>query len=76
MKSLKIIKKNSKLLTSIVFLALLSITNNIQGYVLSKVGFSYVLFGLEFFSLLLTVLFLYFLICIIEDGKCSTVKKN
>ncbi len=70
------IKKNNKLLTSIVFLSLLSVTNNLEGYILSKSGFSYGLLGVEFLSTLLTVLFLYFLICMIDDGRCATVKRN
>jgi hypothetical protein len=68
-------KKNNKLLTSIVFLALLSITNNLEGYILSEFGFSYILLGAEFLSLVLTVMFLHFLICMIDEGRCTTVKK-
>ncbi len=69
-------KKNSKMILSIVLLSLLSITNNLEGYVLSEFGFSYLLLGIEFLSIVLTVSFLYFLICMIEDGKCATVKKD
>ena len=69
-------KKNSKMILSIVLLSLLSIINNLEGYVLSEFGFSYLLLGIEFLSIVLTVSFLYFLICMIEDGKCATVKKD
>ena len=69
-------KKNSKMILSIVLLSLLSINNNLEGYVLSEFGFSYLLLGIEFLSIVLTVSFLYFLICMIEDGKCATVKKD
>jgi hypothetical protein len=69
-------KKNSKMILSIVLLSLLSITNNLEGYVLSEFGFSYLLLGIEFLSIVLTVSFLYFLICMIEDGKCATVKRD
>jgi hypothetical protein len=69
-------KKNSKMILSIVLLSLLSITNNLEGYVLSEFGFSYLLLGIEFLSIILTVSFLYFLICMIEDGKCATVKRD
>ncbi len=70
------IKKNNKLITSIVFLSLLSVTNNLEGYILSKFGFGYTLLGVEFLSTLLTILFLYFLICMIDDGNCTTIKRD
>lgn len=69
-------KKNNKMILSIVLLSLLSITNNLEGYILSEFGFSYLLLGVESLSIVLTVSFIYFLICMIEDGKCVTVKKS
>jgi hypothetical protein len=69
-------KNNNKMILSIVLLSLLSITNNLEGYILSEFGFSYLLLGVESLSIVLTVSFLYFLICMIEDGKCVTVKKS
>ncbi len=69
-------KKNNKMIISIVLLSLLSITNNLEGYILSEFGFSYLLLGVESLSIVLTVSFIYFLICMIEDGKCVTVKKS
>jgi len=76
MNILKLCRKNNKLLLSVIFISLISILNNVEGFIFSKFGFSYPLLITEFLSLIVTVIFIHFLICMIEDGKCTTLKQD
>jgi len=68
-------KKNKSLINCIILLSIFSIVNTIEGYIYGKFGLTTNVYILEILSFLIAVFLLNKMICIHEDGKCTTIKK-
>lgn len=68
-------KKDKGLINCVLLLCLFSILNTIQGYVYGKFGLNIYVFLLEISSLITVLMLIHKMICVHEDGKCTTVKK-
>jgi len=54
----------------------LSTINTLEGIIYAELGFSYMFLFTEFVSLLITVFFIHFIMCMVDEGKCATMKKD
>jgi len=70
------IRKYKNLIYSSVNLFSLSIINTIKGGVIMECGYNYIFWITELISLLLMISLLYFLYKTINEGKCTTVKRE
>jgi|DEB0MinimDraft_10_1074344.scaffolds.fasta_scaffold275604_2 hypothetical protein len=68
-------KKNKSLINCIILLSIFSIVNTIEGYIYGKFGLTTNVYILEILSFLIAVFLLNKMICIHEEGKCTTIKK-
>lgn len=69
-------KKNNKVIISLIFILVLSTINTLEGIIYAELGFSYMFLFTEFVSLLITVFFIHFIMCMVDEGKCATMKKD
>jgi hypothetical protein len=72
---MNVIKKNKSLLICVILLYILSIINTIQGYIYGKFGIITHFYILEILSFIILVILLNRMICVHDDGKCTTIKK-
>ena len=75
MSLVKKYKRNKGLVNCIILLSLFSVINTVEGYVYGKIGLTYTVYILEALSFVIALFLLNKMICIHEDGKCTTVKK-
>jgi len=70
------IRKYKNLIYASVNLFSLSIINTIKGGVIMECGYNYLFWITELISLLFMISLLYFLYKTINEGKCTTVKRE
>jgi hypothetical protein len=75
MSLIKKYKKNKSLINCIILLSIFSVVNTVEGYIYGKFGLTTNVYILELLSFLIAVFLLNKMICIHEDGKCTTIKK-
>jgi antibiotic biosynthesis monooxygenase (ABM) superfamily enzyme len=75
-KIMNLCLRNNKVIISLMFIMVLSTINTLEGIVLSEFGFSYFFLVSEFISLIITIFFIHFIMCMVEEGKCTTMKKD
>ena len=75
MSLVKKYKINKSLIHCIILLSLFSVINTVEGYIYGKFGLTTIVYILEILSFLIAVFLLNKMICIHEDGKCTTIKK-
>jgi hypothetical protein len=68
-------KKYKSLISCIILLCSLSIINTVEGYIYGKVGLTFHVYLLEIISFVIVVFLLNKMMCMHEDGKCTTIKK-
>jgi len=69
-------RKNNKVIIALAFIMLLSTINTIEGILFSEFGFGFYLLTVEFISLIITIFFIHFIMCMVDEGKCATMKKD
>jgi hypothetical protein len=70
------IKKYKNLIYSFIHIFALSLTNTVKGGIIVECGYNIQYWIAELVSLLLMTSLLYFLYKTINDGKCTTVKRE
>lgn len=70
------IKKYKNLFYSFLNVFALSTVNTVKGGIIMECGYNGQFWVTELISLLLTITLLYFLYKTINDGKCTTVKRE
>jgi len=75
MSLVKKYKRNRSLINCIILLSIFSIVNTIEGYIYGKFGLTTNVYILEIISFVIVVFLLNKMMCMHEDGKCTTIKK-
>jgi len=75
-KIMNLCMKNNKVIISLMFIMVLSTINTLEGILYSEFGFSYFFLLTEFISLIITIFFIHFIMCMVDEGKCATMKKD